>query len=240
MYIVNLVYADYMATKEKEVDRFFQTFPFLLGANEEIKNKVLDHATVAAIPKGNIIFNEGDECRQMAFILSGTVRVYKAAESGREITLYRLRAGESCILTASCIFSNTYFPAIAVVEEEVEAALIPSNIFRTWINSYEIWRKYTFNLLSQRFMEIMDVLEEVAFGRLDIRIAKLILKLSANKQDDLKIKHQDIAMELGSSREVVSRILEQFAYENILVLKRGSIMIQDIDKLKSKIKQEHF
>ena len=78
------------------------------------------------------------------------------------------------------------------------------------------------------------------FGRLDIRIAKLILKLSANKHKDLKIKHQDIAMELGSSREVVSRILEQFAYENILVLKRGSIMVQDIDKLKSKIKNEQF
>jgi CRP/FNR family transcriptional regulator len=86
----------------------------------------------------------------------------------------------------------------------------------------------------------MAVLEEVAFRRLDIRIAKLILKLSANKQDDLKIKHQDIAMELGSSREVVSRILEQFAIENILVLKRGSIIVQDIDKLKNKIKQEQF
>ena len=229
-----------MTTKEKELDRFFQTFPFLLDADEEIKNQVLDHAIVTPIPKGNIIFYEGDECRQMAFILSGTVRVYKTAESGREITLYRLRAGDSCILTASCIFSNTNFPAIAVAEEDVEAALIPSHIFRTWINSYEVWRNYTFNLLSQRFSEIMTVLEEVAFRRLDIRIAKLLLKLSANKQDDLKIKHQDIAMELGSSREVVSRILEQFAYENILVLKRGSIMVQDIAKLKSKIKQEQF
>ena len=86
----------------------------------------------------------------------------------------------------------------------------------------------------------MAVLEEVAFKRLDIRIAKLILKLSENKQDDLKIKHKDIAMELGSSREVVSRILEQFASENILVLKRGSIIVQDINKLKHKIRQEQF
>jgi len=227
-----------MTTKEKELDRFFQSFPFLLDADEEIKNKVLDNATVTTIPKGNIIFNEGDECKQMAFILSGTIRVYKAAESGREITLYRLRAGDSCILTASCIFSSTYFPAIAAAENKVEAALIPSHIFRSWINSYEIWRNYTFDLLSQKFMEIMTVLEEVAFGRLDIRIAKLILKLSANKQDDLKIKHQDIAMELASSREVVSRILEQFAIENILVLKRGSIVVQDIEKLKRKIRQD--
>ena len=97
-----------------------------------------------------------------------------------------------------------------------------------------------FNLLSQKLSEIMAVLEEVAFRRLDIRIAKLILKLSKNKQNDLKIKHQDIAMELGSSRDVVSRILEQFAIENILVLKRGSIMVQDIDKLKNKIRQEQF
>jgi CRP/FNR family transcriptional regulator len=229
-----------MTTKEKELDRFFQTFPFLLDADEEIKDKVLEHLIVTTIQKGNIIFNEGDECKQMAFILSGSVRVYKTAESGREITLYRLRDGDSCILTASCIFSHSNFPAIAVVEEDVEAAFVPSHIFRTWINSYEIWRNYTFSLLAQRFSEIMAVLEEVAFRRLDIRIAKLILKLSANKQDDLKIKHQDIAMELGSSREVVSRILEQFAIENILVLKRGSIIVQDIDKLKNKIKQEQF
>ncbi len=226
-----------MPTKEKELDSFYQTFSFLLDADKEIKDQVLNHVTVAPIQKGNIIFNEGDECRQMAFILSGIVRVYKTAESGREITLYRLRSGDTCILTASCILSHANFPAIAIAEEDVEAALIPSHIFSNWINTYEVWRNYTFNLLSHRFSEIMAVLEEVAFRRLDIRIAKLILKLSANKQDDVKIKHQDIAMELGSSREVVSRILEQFAYENILVLKRGSIMIQDIDKLKSKIKQ---
>jgi CRP/FNR family transcriptional regulator len=229
-----------MPTKEKEIDRFFQIFPFLLDTDEDIRDQVLAHVKVAAIPKGDIIFHEGDECRQMAFILSGIVRVYKTAESGREITLYRLRSGDSCILTASCIFSDSSFPAIAVAEEDVEAALIPSHIFRKWINSYDVWRNYIFNLLSQRFSDIMAVLEEVAFRRLDIRIAKLILKLSANKHKDLKIKHQDIAMELGSSREVVSRILEQFAYENILVLKRGSIMVQDIDKLKSKIKNEQF
>jgi len=229
-----------MPTKEKEFDRFFQTFPFLLDATEEIKFQVLNHTKVVTIPKGKIIFNEGDECTQMAFILSGTLRVYKTAENGREITLYRLRSGDSCILTASCIFSNTYFPAVAVAVNEVEAALIPSDIFRTWINRYEVWRNYTFNLLAQRFSEIMAVLEEVAFKRLDIRIARLILNLSENKQADVKIKHKDIAMELGSSREVVSRILEQFASENILVLKRGSIMVQDMNKLKLKIRQEQF
>ena len=229
-----------MTTKEKQFDRFFKIFPFLLDADEEIKFQVLNHTKVDTIPKRKIIFNEGDECTQMAFILSGSLRVYKTAESGREITLYRLRSGDSCILKASCIFSDTYFPAIAVAVEDVEAAFIPSDIFRTWINSYEVWRNYTFNLLAQRFSEIMAVLEEVAFKRLDIRIAKLILKLSENKQDDLKIKHKDIAMELGSSREVVSRILEQFASENILVLKRGSIIVQDINKLKHKIRQEQF
>ena len=229
-----------MTTKEKELDRFFHIFPFLLDSDESIRDQVLDHLTVMTIPKGDIIFNEGDECRQMAFILSGIVRVYKTGETGREITLYRLRSGDSCILTASCIFSHSNFPAIAVAEEDVEAAVVPSNIFRKWLNLHEVWRNYTFNLLAQRFSEIMTVLEEVAFKRLDIRIAKLILNLSENKQDDLKIKHKDIAMELGSSREVVSRILEQFASENILVLKRGSIMVQDIDKLKRKIRQEQF
>ncbi|UCH81924.1 MAG: Crp/Fnr family transcriptional regulator [Nitrospiraceae bacterium] len=201
---------------------------------------MLDHITVDAIPKGDIIFNEGDECRQMVFILSGIVRVYKTAESGREITLYRLQAGDSCILTASCIFSQSHFPAIAVAEDDVEVAVIPSLIFQEWVNNYEVWRNYIFNLISEQFSAIMAVLEEVAFRRMDIRVANLLLKLSSEKRKDLKIKHQEIALELGSSREVVSRILEQFAYENIVELKRGTIILRDIDKLKSKLTQEKF
>ncbi|MBI5664331.1 MAG: Crp/Fnr family transcriptional regulator [Nitrospirae bacterium] len=189
------------------------------------------------IPKGEFIFLEGDECRQLALILAGTVRVYKPAESGREITLYRLGPGESCILTASCIFAHGSFPAVAVTEEDIEAGVIPSLIFREWISRHDIWRTYVFNLLSKRLSEVIATIEEVAFRRMDIRIAEMLVKLHSLYKEGIKTTHQDIAMELGTSREVVSRILKNFEYENLISLKRGIIQVNDILGLRKRGEQ---
>lgn len=229
-----------MVEKDRELERLFQAFAFLRDSDEEIRDELERHIVMTKIPGGEFIFIEGDECKQLALVLSGSVRVYKPAESGKEITLYRLGTGDSCILTASCIFARSSFPAIAVTEEEVEAAVIPAYVFRSWINRYEPWRNYIFNLLAKRLSEIMVTLEEVAFRRMDIRIAKFLLRSSENNKNGVKIRHQDIAMELGSSREVISRILKHFEYENLIVMKRGTIMVQDADKLLKIIHQGHF
>ncbi|MEW6600461.1 MAG: Crp/Fnr family transcriptional regulator, partial [Nitrospirota bacterium] len=157
-------------------EKILNAFPFLQNADKEVRELVLKHAVIARIPRGEFIFFEGDECRQLALILAGSVRVYKPGESGKEITLYRLGAGESCILTASCIFAQSTFPAVAVTEEDVEAAVIPAYIFRDWINRYEVWRMYVFHLLSKRLSEVLMTLEEVAFRRMDMRIAELLIK----------------------------------------------------------------
>lgn len=215
-------------------------FPFLRGADTEIRNQILAHAVIARIPKGKIIFLEGDECSQLALILSGVVRVYKPAESGREITLYRLLRGESCVLTASCIFSKGRFTAVAVTEEDVEAAMVPAGIFRDWIRRHDIWRGYIFDLLSKRLAEIIATIEEVAFRRMDIRIAEHILRLAVANDKEIRTTHHDIAMELGTSREVVSRILKQFEYEKLISLGRGTISILDMKDLEKKAAQAGF
>ncbi|MBI4849487.1 MAG: Crp/Fnr family transcriptional regulator [Nitrospirae bacterium] len=219
------------------LEKISGAFPFLRGADAEIKKQITEHAIVMRIPKGKFVFLEGDECKQLALVLSGTVRVYKPAESGREITLYRLGKGESCILTASCIFSHGQFPAIAIIEEDVEAALVPATIFRNWINRYEIWRDYIFNLLSKRLSDILATVEEVTFRRMDMRIAEYLLKLAHTHKDGINITHQDIAMELGTSREVVSRILKHFESESIISLGRGTIAITDLNGLSKKAEQ---
>jgi len=224
--------------EESALEKICQTFPFLKDAEAEVRKQLLSHAVITRIPKGKIIFLEGDECRQLALIMSGTVRVYKIAESGREITLYRLEKGESCVLTASCIFSYGQFPAIAAVEKDVEAALVPANVFREWINRYEIWRNYIFNLLAKRLSEVLSTIEEVAFRRMDMRIAEYLLNLALDRKGEIGITHQDIAMELGTSREVVSRILKNFEYEKLISLGRGTITIQDMKSLAKKAEQE--
>lgn len=223
---------------ESALERICQAFPFLKGAEAEIRKQFLSHALIMRLPKGKIIFLEGDECRQLALIMSGTVRVYKIAENGREITLYRLEKGESCVLTASCIFSHGQFPAIAVVEKNVEAALIPANIFREWINRYEGWRNYIFNLLAKRLSEALSTIEEVAFRRMDVRIAEYLFKLAPGRKGEIEITHQDIAMELGTSREVVSRILKNFEYDKIIFLSKGTITVRDMKSLAKKVGQE--
>lgn len=210
-------------------------FPFLKHADPEVKRQLLAHAQIKEIPAGVSICWEGDTCTQLALVLSGTVRVYKVGESGREITLYRIEENESCILTASCILSQTQFPALAVTESTVRAVLIPAFILREWVKQYGVWRDYVFNLLSERLAVVIATVEEVAFRRVDARIAEFVANLALEKQE-VKITHQEIAFELGTAREVVSRILKDFERENLITLSRGSIVIQNRPSLLEKAK----
>ncbi len=220
------------------LDKILEAFPLLKSSEKIVMEEIRKHAVIASIPKGQVVFFEGDECKNMALILSGSVRVYKTAENGREITLYRLGAGESCVLTASCIFAQNTFPAVAVTEKEVEAAVVPSYVFREWIDQYSVWRDYVFNLLSKRLSSVIMMLEEVVFLRMDIRIAEFLIKIYGLGESDVIITHQDIAMELGTSREVVSRILKNFEGEKLISQKRGVITVHDIDRLISKVESE--
>ena len=204
-----------------------RSFPFLLEpAMQEIKEQFLNYVTVKQFPAGQFICWEGDVCAQLAVVLSGNVRVYKVGESGREITLYRIEESDSCILTASCILSQIRFPALAVVEKEVRAALIPASILREWVNRYDVWRVYVFELMSNRLADVIATVEEIAFRRVDVRIAELLAGL-AEEQASIAMTHQEIAYELGTAREVVSRILKDFERANIISLSRGSIAVQN-------------
>ena len=148
----------------------------------------------------------------IALLISGVVRVYKIGETGREITLYRFGLGQSCILTANAILSERSFPAIATVEREAEAVMIPADTFRDWVRRHDLWREFVFDLLSQRLVSVMALVEEVAFQRMDRRVAAFLLN-RAQIQNPIHITHQEIAAELGSSREVISRLLEDLASE---------------------------
>ncbi len=201
-------------------------FPQFL-TEKNFSKEIFANAIYAKIPAKTFIFLEGDKCENFSLLLSGSVKVYKNGESGREITLYRIAEGESCILTASCIISKTEFPAIAVVEKDTEVILIPSAFAKDWLNRYEVWRNYIFSLITKRFSSVLETIEEVAFRRVDSRIADFLLKSISPESSEIKITHHKIASEIGTSREVVSRILKDFELENLLELKRGSIQVKD-------------
>jgi CRP/FNR family transcriptional regulator, anaerobic regulatory protein len=218
---------------QEQYHRIAGVLSILHRADPQLRREFQQIAVFARIPAGEDVFVEGDHTDAIALLISGVVRVYKIGKTGREITLYRFGLGESCVLTANAILSQQTFPAIATVEADAEAVLIPAEAFRDWVRRYDLWREFVFDLFSQRLATVMEVVDEVVFHHMDRRVASLLLS-RAEVQNPLRITHQEIAAELGSSREVISRLVESFASEGILSSGRGAIEILDFDSLESR------
>jgi CRP/FNR family transcriptional regulator, anaerobic regulatory protein len=219
--------------EHKHFQQIAEVMPFLKKADSQIAREFRQAAYYTRIPVGRDIFVEGDAVQAIALMLSGNVRVYKIGENGREITLYRFGLGESCILTANAILNQQTFPAVALVESEAEAIMIPAETFRDWIRRYDEWRAFLFDLLSQRLASTMAIVDEVVFHRMDARVAALLLR-RADQGAAIQITHQEIAAELGTSREVVSRILEGFDAAGLIESARGQIKILDAEELEAR------
>ena len=210
--------------------RIARALPILQKADADLVRIFQETAYLARIPAGKDVFVEGDRTDAIALLVSGVVRVYKIGDTGREITLSRFGLGESCILTANSILSQQPFPAIATVEQDAEAVLVPAAAFHDWVDRYALWRGFVFDLLSQRLQSVLAVVDEVTFRRVDARVAALLLNRS-RRQHPISITHQEIAAELGSSREVISRILKILAQDGLILPARGHIEILDLDGL---------
>src|SRR5512135_313860 len=165
--------------------------PFLKQTDSPIAREFRQAAYYTRIPVGKDVFVEGDAVQSIALMLSGNVRVYKIGENGREITLYRFGLGESCILTANAIMNHQTFPAVALVESEAEAIMIPADTFRDWMRRYDEWRTFLFDLLSQRLATVMSIVDEVVFHRMDARVAALLLR-RAEQGSIIQMTHQEI------------------------------------------------
>jgi CRP/FNR family transcriptional regulator len=220
----------------QQFERVVQALPMLAHADPGLLREFQQAASFMRIPAGHDVFVEGDRVDAIALLISGVVRVYKIGETGREITLYRFGNGESCILTANAILSQQNFPAVATVETAAEAVMIPADIFRDWVRRYDLWRAFVFDLLSQRLASVMAVVDEVAFRRMDARLAAFLAK-NSRQSSLIHITHQAIAAELGSSREVISRLLEDLSADGILRPARGSIEVLDPQALQARAQE---
>lgn len=194
-----------------------------LWSDPALQQGMLQHAAIHQLPAGQTVCQQDQDCGYLPLLLTGRVRVFKLAESGREITLYRIEAGESCILTASCIMSSIPFPALAITETQVDTLLIPSKLVHEWLGKSMHWRTYLFGLLARRFADVISVVEEVAFRRMDARVASWLLENEASGK--VHTTHQDMAIDLGSSREVISRILRDLENNQLVRRQRGEIRI---------------
>lgn len=215
-----------MITPE-QFDRLTDSLPILQQADQRLQREFMQNAYFARIPANKDVFVEGDRAGAIPLLLSGVVRVYKIGETGREITLYRFGTGESCVLTANAILSDQTFPALATVQEDAEAIMIPAGTFRSWVGRSKLWRSFVFDLMSQRIATMLAVVDEVTFRRMDSRLAALLLH-RGQSQNPIRTTHQELAADLGSSREVISRLLADLSAEGCLQLSRGAIKIIDI------------
>ncbi len=205
-------------------DDFLKAFPLFRDSSlHNLVPALINSGYRRTIPRDARIYAEGDACSAIAFILSGEIRVYKVGETGREITLYEIGRGETCILNASCILAQTSYPANAVAISDVNVLLVPSAEFRSLVMNNEGMRDFVFTLLSRRLAAVMELVEEVAFGRMDQRLMEYLNEKSKNGA--LETTHQKIANDLGTSREVVSRLLKDFERKKQVKLSRNSIAL---------------
>jgi CRP/FNR family transcriptional regulator len=217
--------------QKSDLERVASAVPFLTSVEEELLQEFSRHATLARIPAGRDVMAEGDRVEAIPLLISGLIRVFRIGESGREITLYRFGRGECCVLTADSILGHRLFPACAQVEQEAEVAFVPAAVFDSWLARSSAWRQFVFEAMSRRLMSLMETLDDVAFGRMDARVASLLLASSRQGEAKIRMTHQEIADELGTSREVVSRILEDFQARGHLRLSRGLVEILEPELL---------
>ncbi|GAV19630.1 cyclic AMP receptor-like protein [Mariprofundus micogutta] len=181
------------------------------------------------VPKGTVLFRDGDACQGYVFVLDGSVRVQKMDPEGREIVLYRVEDGQTCMLTTSCLLGDKAYPAEGVAEIETELALIPAQRFDELLAD-SAFRKFALGMISERIADLMALIEDVAFGRMDARLIRRLMELDDGSHK-LKLTHQQLATELGTAREVISRILKDFERRGHVSLGRGEVTLIDLDAL---------
>ena len=197
-------------------------YPMLANLPPPLASRIAAESQVLTVPAGTVVFDERQACQGFPFIIKGDIRVVKPAANGRELPLYRVLPGESCIITSSCLLGHSDYNARGIAEGETTLALMPKPLFDQLL-AEPVFRDFVFHLFSERIAELMQVIEEVAFRKLDQRLAGLLL----GKGKIVHATHQQLADDLGSVREMISRLLKGFAEQGLVRLAREQVEILD-------------
>lgn len=209
---------------------WIERFPGLAELDEPIRKTLIEQSRIAALPAGTRIFGPGKAPDSLLLLLEGTVRVQQVSESGREIVLYRVHAGESCVLTTACLLAYEDYSAEGLAETDMSAVAIPRSVFDDLIARSGTFRRFVFTAYSKRITDLFLVIEEVAFRRVDLRLAQKLLALCGSS-GSVHLTHHQLATELGSAREVISRQLQEFQRRGWVHAARGEVALTDIDAL---------
>jgi CRP/FNR family transcriptional regulator, anaerobic regulatory protein len=201
-------------------------FPGFRRLPPDLLGVLTTHSQVIALPVGSRIYGPGQAPQSYLLLLDGAIRVQQVSENGREIVLYRVSAGESCALTTACLMGYEDYLAEAIAETDVRAVAIPRATFDDMIARSPDFRRFVFTAFSTRVTDLCRIIDAVAFARMDIRLAQKLIELSQGG-GALAVTQQQLASELGSAREVISRLLSEFQRRGWISQARGSISIVD-------------
>ena len=204
------------------VDRF----PGLSRLENVTKARLMSQSQILSFALGDVIFGPNTSPENMLFLLEGTVRVQQVSDTGREIVLYRINAGESCVLTTACLLAYDDYAAEGIVEAPVKAAAIPRDVFDDLVSTSKSFRTFVFAAFSKRITDLFQMVDAVAFQRIDVRLAQRLLAL-ANGARTVRTTHQKLSVELGTAREVISRQLQEFQRRGWIVQSRGTVDLID-------------
>jgi CRP/FNR family transcriptional regulator len=213
-----------------DAQEWVERFPGLSRLEPSIKKLLLSRSAIVEVPKGTVIFGPGNSPENMLFLLDGTVRVQQVSDTGHEIVLYRIQAGESCVLTTACLLAFENYSAEGISETAIQAAAVPRDVFDELVGQSKSFRDFVFAAFSKRITDLFLMIDEVAFQRLDVRIADKLLSLS-DGQDTIMTTHQKLSVELGTAREVISRQLQEFQRRGWIEQARGSVSLLDRARL---------
>lgn len=219
-----------MQEKSEYIEKWLELFPELLELDKKHQQRLKEVVQFKLLTRGEIAYQPGWECGNFLMCLSGRTRVFRSSESGREILLYRVASGQTCVLTTSCLMANSTFPADSIAEEETLLAAIPMNAFNDLMSQSTEFRKFVHNNYGELLSDLILLVNEVAFSRVDIRLARYLLKI-ADDRGIVNTTHQQLALDMGSVREVISRHINEWEREGWLESQRGKICLLERDKL---------
>jgi CRP/FNR family transcriptional regulator len=202
------------------------TFPTLADAPPRTLERIARAAIYRKVPAGTVMFSERSPCSGFPLVLSGSIRVLQRYPNGRELQLYRVKPGESCLLSGSCLLGDAVYEASGIAETNVELLIVPPAEFNALVAEDATFRRHVFALFGDRLAGLMQVVEAIAYQKLDQRLAALLVNRDADS-GEIHATHQALADELGSVREIVSRLLRSFEDRGWVDLGRERIKVID-------------
>jgi len=212
---------------------FEKAFPFWSSVRPQDRDRLCQSTTLSGYKKGARV-HDGNDCTGVILVKSGCLRIYMLSDEGKEITLYRLFAGEFCMLSASCVLQSITFEIFVDAEEDSECFIIGPAALQSLIDTYPDAKIFALETAVDRFSDVMWVMQQILFMSVDRRLAIFLLdEFTRQNSDTISLTHDQIARYIGSAREVVSRMLKYFANEHIVQVSRKGIKLLDKDKLKA-------